>query len=168
MEKSSKAEEKRVSRIKELMKREGIKQVDLADSLEMEPQNFSRILRSGKVTEKTCKKIVSLYPEYRLQWLLGYDDCMTLEDLKRDISSKIMDNERACQILIDSSIRNVCILEGIDPETVSIDLEYLVLKAQLMDFCDGMIWNYLKHRDSTHLFSLMDQVEEAIQRKYQK
>lgn len=168
MEKSSNAENKRVSRIKILMKREGIKQIDLADMLDMEPQNFSRIMTTGRVTEKTCKKIVSHYPQYRLQWLLGYDDCMTLEDLKRDLTAKLDDQNRACQILIDSSIRNYCLMEGIDPETVSLDLEYLILEAQLRDFCDGLVWNYLKHREYSHLFGLLDQVEESIKRKYQK
>lgn len=81
MEKSSFPENKRVDRIKIIMERENLKQKDLAESLNMEPQNFSRIMISGKVTEKTCRKIVTLYPEYRLEWLMGYDDSMTTDDL---------------------------------------------------------------------------------------
>ena len=81
MEKSSNAENKRVTRIKKILENEQIKQKDLADALDMEPQNFSRFMISGKVSEKTCRKIVALYPKYRIEWLLGYDDFMTLEDL---------------------------------------------------------------------------------------
>lgn len=83
MEKSSNAENKRVTRIKIILEREHITQQDLADSLDppMEPQNLSRIMRTGKVTEKTCRKIVAVYPKYRIEWLLGYDDYMTIEDL---------------------------------------------------------------------------------------
>lgn len=87
MEKSSFPENKRVTRIKKILELENISQKDLADRLidprtgnSMEPQNFSRIMISGKVTEKTCKKIVAVYPKYRLEWLLGYDDSMTFED----------------------------------------------------------------------------------------
>lgn len=81
MEKSSNAENKRVQAVKKLMKREGLRQIDLADALNMEPQNFSRILVTGKVSDKTCRKIHDLYPEYRLEFLLGYDDDMTFEDV---------------------------------------------------------------------------------------
>lgn len=77
MEKSSKINELRVSRIKELIEREGIKQVDLADAIDVEPQNLSRCLRSGKVSEKTCRKIQEHYPDYRIEWLLGYDSAPT-------------------------------------------------------------------------------------------
>lgn len=80
MKKTSSKENVRVSRIKELLKREGLKQKDLAYELDMEPQNFSRFMISGKVSEKTCEKIVKLYPDYRIEWLLGYDDLMTHYD----------------------------------------------------------------------------------------
>lgn len=83
MEKSSIVTNKRVQAIKKLMQIEGLKQIDLADALTppMEPQNFSRIMRTGKVSEKTCQKIHDLYPEYRLEWLLGYSDAMTENDV---------------------------------------------------------------------------------------
>lgn len=77
MEKSSSLEKTRVDRIKILLRREDLHQKDLADLLNMEPQNVSRFMKSGKVSEKTCRKIVKLYPEYRIEWLLGYDDVMT-------------------------------------------------------------------------------------------
>lgn len=80
MEKSSFPENKRVARIRIIMDREHLKQKDLADALNMEPQNFSRIMISGKVSEKTCRKIIELYPEYRLEWLMGYDDSPTFTD----------------------------------------------------------------------------------------
>ena len=80
MEKSSNAGNKRVERIKIILERENIKQIDLADALDILPQNFSRFMVSGKVSEKTCRKIVALYPDYRIEWLLGYDDSMTDHD----------------------------------------------------------------------------------------
>ena len=80
MEKSSFQGNKRVSRIKKILEEQNLTQKDLADALDMEPQNFSRFMVSGKVSEKTCRKIVALYPEYRLSWLLGIDDYMTESD----------------------------------------------------------------------------------------
>ena len=81
MEKSSIVTNKRVQAVKKLMQIEHLKQIDLADALDMEPQNFSRIMTTGKVSEKTCQKIHALYPEYRLEWLLGYSDAMTENDV---------------------------------------------------------------------------------------
>ena len=81
MEKSSNADNKRVQAIKRLMQREGLKQIDLADALNMEPQNFSRIMKTGKVSEKTCQKIHDLYPEYRIEWLLGFSNEPTENDV---------------------------------------------------------------------------------------
>ena len=88
MEKSSFLENKRVERIKKILEREKISQKDLADALidprdpekSMEPQNLSRMMKTGKITEKTCKRIVAAFPEYRIEWLLGIDDYMTARD----------------------------------------------------------------------------------------
>jgi transcriptional regulator with XRE-family HTH domain len=68
------SESLRVSRLKELLKNEKLKQKDLADILDMEPQNVSRFIRLGKVSEKTCNKIIKAFPSYNLKWLLGYQD----------------------------------------------------------------------------------------------
>ncbi len=88
MEKSSNPESKRVTRIKIILEREHITQKDLADRLvdphdpkkSMEPQNLSRMMKTGKITEKTCQRIIAAFPEYRLDWLMGFDDYMTFED----------------------------------------------------------------------------------------
>lgn len=113
MEKSSLSENKRVLAIKELIKRENQKKIEykkncsknpkkckdckdseeckrftqekLAEMLEMEPQNLSRCLCSGKISEKMCRKIAKVFPEYRIEWLLGDDDFPTmLEKIEND------------------------------------------------------------------------------------
>ena len=79
----------RVERIELLMKREGYEdrrrkegknRNDFAHDIDMAPQNFSRCMTSGKVSEKTCQKIVKAFPDYRIEWLMGYDDHMTHYD----------------------------------------------------------------------------------------
>lgn len=81
MEKSSKPEDVRVSRIKSFLKKENLSQKDFAILvLNMEPQNVSRFMKSGRVSEKTCQKIVEKYPDYLIDWFLGYSDDMTIYD----------------------------------------------------------------------------------------
>lgn len=80
MSKSSITTSIRADRIRIILKREKLTQLELAEKLEMEPQNVSRFLRSGKVSERICQRIVSLYPKYRFEWLLGIDDYMTAQD----------------------------------------------------------------------------------------
>lgn len=88
MGKSSFCENKRVLHILELLEREGIKRKDLALILEIEPQNLSRCLVNGKVSEKMCQKIIDHFPDYRIEWLLGYDDIMTHYDWADGISDR--------------------------------------------------------------------------------
>lgn len=68
----------RVERIEELMEREKYKnRKDFAHDIDMLPQNFSRSMTSGKISEKICEKIVKAFPQYRIEWLLGYDESPT-------------------------------------------------------------------------------------------
>ena len=68
----------RVERIEELMERENYKnRKDFAHDIDMLPQNFSRSMTSGKISEKICEKIVKVFPQYRIEWLLGYDESPT-------------------------------------------------------------------------------------------
>ena len=68
----------RVERIEELMEREKYKnRKDFAHDIDMLPQNFSRSMTSGKISEKICEKIVKAFPQYRIEWLLGYDEYPT-------------------------------------------------------------------------------------------
>lgn len=68
----------RVERIEELMERENYKnRKDFAHDIDMLPQNFSRSMASGKISEKTCEKIIKAFPQYRKKWLMGYDEYPT-------------------------------------------------------------------------------------------
>lgn len=155
MEKSSNAENKRVTRIKKILENEQIKQKDLADALDMEPQNFSRFMISGKVSEKTCRKIVALYPKYRIEWLLGYDDYPTIDDIKAAYQEQFHAMNRATATILDNAVREVCHREGIDPIVIDNIPEFLLLEAQLKDFASSLIWNYI-HRKNSQVWTLLD------------
>ena len=170
MGKSSFSENVRVERIKILLKREGIFQKDLAYDLEMEPQNFSRCMRSGKISEKTCRKIVKLFPEYRIEWLLGDDDFMTdiewadniqnMKDLVADsmwgISEKSLNKEgKSLKFVhrtgqhVDSSerLRADCYYSVVDREGNELKrltaLEMVQFEEKIQEYCDFMTGKYL-------------------------
>ena len=72
----------RAERVKILINREGITQNDFAVRIGQTQQNISRILNlKTALTEETARIIVEKFPEYRIEWLLGYDDSMTNRDV---------------------------------------------------------------------------------------
>lgn len=59
-------------------KENGITQKKLAEMLFISQQTISKIAnKSGNLTEETAERISKLFPQYRLQWLLGFDDFKT-------------------------------------------------------------------------------------------
>ena len=68
----------RAERVKKIIETEGISQIDFAKRIFQTQQNVSRILNlKSALTEETAQTIVSAFPKYRIEWLLGYDDAMT-------------------------------------------------------------------------------------------
>lgn len=68
----------RAERVKKIIEREGISQIDFANRIFQSQQNVSRIINlKTALTEETALDIVSAFPDYRIEWLLGYDDSMT-------------------------------------------------------------------------------------------
>ena len=68
----------RAERVKKLIEREKISQVDFASRIFQTQQNVSRIINlKTALTEETAHDIISAFPKYRIEWLLGYDDDMT-------------------------------------------------------------------------------------------
>lgn len=75
---------KRAERLKILIDREKelrhgkFSQIKFAESINMSQQNISRIIQKKQaLVEDTARLITDRYPEYRIEWLLGYDDYMT-------------------------------------------------------------------------------------------
>lgn len=170
MEKSSFSENLRVSRIRTLLDREGLKQKDLADALDIEPQNLSRCMVSGKISEKMCRKIVECFPEYRIEWLLGDDDSMTyiewadniqhMKDLVADsmwgIIEKSLNKEgKSLKFVhrsgqhVDSSerLRADCYYSIVDREGNELKrltaLEMVEFEQKIQEYCDFMTGKYL-------------------------
>ena len=170
MEKSSFSENLRVSRIRTLLDREGLKQKDLADALDIEPQNLSRCMVSGKISEKMCRKIVECFPEYRIEWLLGDDDSMTdiewadniqnMKDLVADsmwgIIEKSLNKEGKSLKFVHRSGQHVdsterlradCYYSVVDREVNELKrltaLEMVEFEQKIQEYCDFMTGKYL-------------------------
>lgn len=181
MEKSSFVENKRVSAIKDLIDREKKKEIErakstnskpvkinqayLANKLGIEPQNLSRCLVSGKVSEKMCRKIGELFPEYNVMWLLGDSEFMLKEDLRTDFIQRSDATDNACLQILDSAYREVCAREGIELKALDNIPEILLLQGQLRDFADSLMWNYVKHREHSHFWSILDNIPEKNRKK---
>lgn len=151
----------RVERIETLMKRENFKYAqDFADRIDILPQNFSRAMQSGKISEKMCQKIINKFPEYRIEWLLGYDDIMLKSEFVNDILRRSEATDNATIQILDSAYREVCLREGLELQTLDNIPELLLLQAQLRDFADSLMWNYVKHREHSHVWSYLDHIGE--------
>lgn len=148
----------RAERVKILMKRERITQTILAKRIFQSQQNVSRIMQLKQpLIEETARKIIEAFPEYRLQWLLGYDDYMTREEWERGYIQRQGKTDSAAMTIIDAAIREVCAREGIEPlPVINNPAEYAFLEAQLLDFADSIVLNYIKHRQYSHVWNLID------------
>ena len=104
----------RAERVKIIMKREKINQTKLAAMIPQTQQNISRIL-TGKqpLTEANAKRIIELFPGYRLQWLLGYDNVMTQTDRLRTLIHNRVDTAEAINQVIRSVADDICFRERV-------------------------------------------------------
>ena len=65
----------RAERLKELIKDLNMSQTDFSKSVNYSQQHISGIInQKTALTEETAQDIISVYPDYRIEWLLGYDD----------------------------------------------------------------------------------------------
>jgi len=158
----------RVAAIKELIKREKIFQKDLAEMLGIEPQNLSRIIHSERVTDKTCRKIASLFPYYRIEWIYGIDPWPTIaekevaEDGAYNAANTIMDrvfkdrknkknngmpaakSAHEIEELIISLISEICEKENRDPDSFYLDYEaFSLLVATAHDSVRALVTQFI-------------------------
>lgn len=72
----------RAERVKEVYRREGLTQTKFAEVVKIPQQAVSEMIRGKRtVTEESARRIHDCFPQYRLQWLMGYDEYMTTEDV---------------------------------------------------------------------------------------
>lgn len=169
----------RVERLNRLLKEYGINQKELCrrtlppgkdelDELTAEEkkntvsqQTLSGIMNGATLTEKTARKILRVFPGVRFEWLMGYDDFMRKEDLNRAWVSTSQKRTNALMMILETSLREVCLREGIKPPVLDNVGELLLLQAQLRDFSDSLMWNYVKHREHSHFWNYLDSINNV-------
>lgn len=105
------------------------------------------------------------YDRIRPEYLLGIDnEIRTVSDFDRQYVLRNDAVNDACHVMLNSSLREVCAREGIPVPTLDNIPEVLLLEAQLRDYADSLIWNYVKWKDCSHVWSMLEQAEEARKR----
>lgn len=62
-------------RVKQLCEEQGINQIELSQRIYISQQKISEMINGkANVTETTARAIVQAFPQYRFEWLMGYDD----------------------------------------------------------------------------------------------
>lgn len=69
-------------RVKQLCEEQGINQTELSQRIYISQQKISEMINGkANVTETTARAIIKAFPQYRFEWLMGYDDFKTLIEL---------------------------------------------------------------------------------------
>lgn len=89
----------RARNINELMKREGITQGELAQTIGSSQQRLSADLSSGSISEKRCYTIHEYYPKYDVKWLLGLKEHATVAD---ELSDAIRTSQNETEIMLSA------------------------------------------------------------------
>ena len=153
----------RYERINELMKRENLKPNKLAERMGREPSNVYRILKPQKISDDFINQIIIAFPDYRKEWLLGYDDFAT--ETEKNAAALRRTKLDAPLIVLDDALKEVCARENIPTPELDNIPELLLIEAQLKDYAVSLMWNYVKWKHNSHVWSYLEQVEESAKRK---
>ena len=112
-----------IDRINTLMKIEKLSQKELSKRINCTSENINRIIK-GKhgLTMDMANQIINAFPEYRIEWLLGYDDCRTHNEY---IEKCMKESDHYQRTLKD------CILELIKNNGIDFKLDQNISKADL-------------------------------------
>lgn len=167
---------KRADNVKKLIENEKkirgkFTQTEFAEAIHQTQQNVSRILNlQTALTEETARDIVTAFPGYRIEWLLGYDDAMTdiewadnvqnMKDLVADsmwgiIEKSLNKDGKSLKFVhrsgqhVDSSkrLRADCYYSIVDREGNELKrltaLEMVQFEEKIQEYCDFLTAKYL-------------------------
>lgn len=147
----------RAERVKILIDREKITQKELADRIFQTQQNVSRIIQKRQpLTEETARQIVTAFPEYRIEWILGYDDYMTSSDQLVDTINNKVDTAEALNQVIRLVADDICLRENIQRPTIPMIPDFMELQTQLHEYAELIVRDYLTNRDNSRTWKRID------------
>ena len=145
-------------------------QTELADLIHYSQQYISNVINGKRpltldfaqlVSEKTSQGQSLKYNielRIRPQYLLCMDDIKTTEDFETTYIQKSQNVMDASITLLEEALEEVCLREGMDLPHLDNIPELILLQAQLRDYADSLMWNYVKHRKHSHVWSYLDQI----------
>lgn len=145
-------------------------QTELADLIGYSQQYISNIMNGKRpmtldlaqlVSEKTAQGKSQKYDidlKIRPQYLLCMDDIKTTEDFETTYIQKSQNVMDASITLLEEALEEVCLREGMEIPHLDNIPELILLQAQLRDYADSLMWNYVKHRKHSHVWSYLDQI----------
>ena len=147
----------RADRVKIILERENVTQAKLAELIFQTQQNISRIMQKKQpLTEETAKAIVAAFPEYRIEWLMGYDDIMTHADQLRRKITDIVDTAEAVNQVIRLVADDICLREKMPRPIIPTLPDFSILQTQLRDYAELIVYDYLKNRDHSRFWERID------------
>ena len=141
-------------------------QTELADLIHYSQQYISNVIngkrpmslefaqRVSNVTAQGKSQRYDIDLKIRPQYLLCMDDIKTTEDYY-SIQFQRLDSSIT---LLEEALEEVCLREGMELPHLDNIPELILLQAQLRDYADSLMWNYVKHRKHSHVWSYLDQI----------
>ena len=143
--------------LKKLIEREKIKQQELADLLFMSQQSISRIIQKKQsLTDQTARAIIKAFPDYRIEWLLGYDDVMTHTDKLRTTINNRVDSAEALNQVIRLVTDDVCARAKIKRPFIPPIPDFFTLQNMLRDYAELIVSDYLFNRKNSAIWRRID------------
>ena len=169
----------RAERVKLLISREHITQTEFAERIDMTQQNISRIVQLKQpLTEETARRIIGRFPDYRIEWLLGYDDAINYDEwaektqYKKDIiadglwgiiEKSLNKMDKSLRFIhpagrhYDSSqrLKDGCYYSIVDRDGNELKhltaLEVVRFEEDLQEYCDFLIHKLIKAEEKQHV-----------------
>lgn len=70
-------------RLKQICREQGITQLQLSNMIHLSQQGVSAIVNHhASLTGEMASRVIDVFPQYRIEWLLGYDDAPTSDDVQ--------------------------------------------------------------------------------------
>ena len=147
-------------RVKEVRTDSKLKNYEFAESVFTTAENMSRVINGKQNLSVDLAQTISDVYGVRLDWLLHKDDFKTVADLETHYRNKFADRNNALQIILDDAVTEVCLREDIKPPVLDNIPEMLLLMAQIKDYADSLVWQYLIHRKHSSTWGFLDQRED--------
>ena len=125
------------------------------------PMSLEFAQRVSNVTAQGKSQRYDIDLKIRPQYLLCMDDIKTTEDYYSIQFQRLDSVNNACYTLLTNSLKEVCLREGIEVPNLDNWGDFFLLEAQLQDYADSLMWNYVAHREHSHVWSYLDALDQV-------